>query len=165
VTPSFPPFVDRIWIDENGFEPSADFVKQFLDLPYDKHGRNPRYIDTNLKSLRLRMLMNAAPDTFTNWNLRCVRMRDVATTQLLARARLAESKQSALARARVEDEARQAQLLTRIQFLTGHEADIERDRLTAEQAIAKGLYLGIETPSIKVDVTGVILLSATPYPL
>lgn len=161
----FPPFVDRIWIDENGFEPSADFVKQFLDLPYDKHGRNPRYIDTNLKSLRLRMLMNAAPDTFTNWNLRCVRMRDVATTQLLARARLAESKQSALARARVEDEARQAQLLTRIQFLTGHEADIERDRLTAEQAIAKGLYLGIETPSIKVDVTGVILLSATPYPL
>lgn len=161
----FPPFVNCIWLDENGFEPSADFVRQFLDLPYDKHGRNPRYVDTNLKSLRLRMLMNAAPDTFANWNLRCVRMRDIATTQLLARARLADSKQSALARGQVEDEVRHAQLRTRIQFLTGHEADVERERLAAEQAIAECLYRGIESPSIKVDVAGVVLLSATPYPL
>jgi ATP-dependent helicase HepA len=161
----FSPFVDRIWVDENGFEPSADFIERFLDLPYDKHGLNPRYVDTNLKSLRLRMLIMAAPDAFANWNLRCVRMRDTAKAILLARARLAESKQAALARARVEDEVRFAQLRTRIQSLTGCEAEVERDQLAAEQAINEGLYRGIAAPSVKVDVAGVVLLSAGPYPL
>lgn len=161
----FPPFVDRIWVDEDGFEPSTDFIERFLDLPYDKHGRNPRYVDTNLKSWRLRRLMEAAPDAFANWDLRCVRMRDTAKETLLARTRLADSKRAALARARVEDEVRQAQLLARIQSLTGRESDLERNQLEAEQAISKGLYGGISDPVIKVDVAGVILLSATPYPL
>lgn len=161
----FPPFVDRIWVDENGFEPSADFIERFLDLPYDKHGLNPPYIDTNLKSRRLRMLMKAAPDAFTNWNLRCVRMCDAAKAKLLARARLAASKQMALARAHVEDEVRHAQLHTRIQSLTGCEAKVERDQLAAELAINEGLYRGIDAPFVKVDVAGVVLLSATPYPL
>lgn len=161
----FSPFVDRIWIDENGFEPSAEFIAQFLDLPFNKHGLNSCYVDTNLKSTRLRALMKAAPDAFENWNLRCVRMRDTAKAKLLARASLSEAKQAALARARVEDEVRQAQLRTRIQSLTGREADVERARLTAEQAINESLYRGIAAPSIKVDVAGVVLLSASPYPL
>jgi len=149
----------------DGFEPSTDFIERFLDLPYDKHGRNPRYVDTNLKSWRLRRLMEAAPDAFANWDLRCVRMRDTAKDTLLARTRLADSKRAALARARVEDEVRQAQLLARIQSLTGRESDLERNQLEAEQAISKGLYGGISGPVIKVDVAGVILLSATLYPL
>lgn len=161
----FPPFVDRIWVDENGLEPTADFIERFLDPPYDKHGLNPRYVDINLKSWRLRMLMKAAPDAFANWNLRCVRMCDAAKARLLARARLAASKQMALARAHVEDEVRHAQLHTRIQSLTGCEAKVERDQLAAEIAINEGLYRGIDAPLVKVDVAGVVLLSATPYPL
>jgi ATP-dependent helicase HepA len=161
----FPPFVDRVWIDENGFEPSAEFIERFLDLPYDKHGHNSHYVDTNLKSVRLRALMKAAPQAFANWNLRCERMRDTARTKLLARSRLEDSKQAALARARVEDEVRYAQLHTRIQSLTGREADVERHQLAAEQAINEGLYCGISDPSVKVDVAGVVLLSAGPCPL
>ncbi|MDD5034961.1 MAG: hypothetical protein PHE55_09405, partial [Methylococcaceae bacterium] len=161
----FRPFVDHIWVDENGFEPSADFIERFLDQPYDKHGQNPRYIDTNLKSVRLRALMEGAPDAFANWNLRCERMRNTAKAKLLARASLAESKRAATDRAREEDAVRQAQLRTRIQALTGREADLERNQLEAEQAINEGLYRGIIDPSVKVDVAGMVLLSATPYPL
>lgn len=161
----FPPIVDRMWVDEDGFEVSDDYASRFLDLPYDKHGRDPRYVDTNLKTARLRALMDAAPDAFTNWDLRCVRMREAAMRALLASPSLAEAKKSALARARVEDEIRHAQLRTRIQSMSGDQALLEHRQLVSEQAINTGLYQGIHEPSIKVDVAGVVLLSASPYPL
>ena len=161
----FPPFVDRIWVDEDGFEVSADFVSRFLDLPYDKHGRDPRYVDTNLKSSRLRALMDAAPDAFANWGTRCSRMREAAMGRLLARTQLDEAKKAALTRARIEDEIRHAQLRTRIQSLSGGLAILERRQLESEQAINTGLYQGIHAPSIRVDVAGVVLLSVSPYPL
>lgn len=161
----FPPFVDRIWVDEDGFEASADFVSRFLDLPYDKHGRDPRYVDTNLKTSRLRALMDAAPEAFANWGMRCSRMREAAMGRLLARTQLADAKKAALARARIEDEIRHAQLRTRIQSLSGGQAILERRQLESEQAINAGLYRGINAPSIKVDVAGVVLLSTSPYPL
>lgn len=161
----FPPIVDRIWVDEDGFEASADFVSRFLDLPYDKYGRDPRYVDINLKTARLRALMDAAADAFTNWEVRCGRMREAANGQLLARPSLAEAKKAALARARVEDEMRHAQLRARIQSMSGDQALLEQRQLTSEQAINAGLYQGIHAPSVKVDVAGVVLLSASPYPL
>ena len=161
----FPPIFDRVWIDEEGFEASAEFIENCLDLPYDKHGRDPRYVDTNLKTVRLRALMAAAPDGFANWDLRCGRMRDAAKKIVLARANLAEAKKAALARANLEDEIRHAQLRARIQSLAGAEAELERRQLLTEQAINAGLYRGIEEPTIKVDVAGVVLLSDSPFPL
>ena len=160
----FPPFVDRIWIDENGVEPLDDFIEHFLDLPYDKLGINPRYIDKNLKSVRLRKLMVVEPDAFANWDLRCIRMRDSAKTNFLARVKLAEWKKVALDHAHTEDDLRQAQLRTRIQSLTGREGDAERVQLAIEKAINEGLYRGIAAPTVKIDVSGVVLLSARPLP-
>jgi ATP-dependent helicase HepA len=161
----FAPIIDRIWVDEDGFEAPDDFVFSFLDLPYDKHGRDPRYVDTNLKTARLHALMTAAPDAFANWDVRCGRMREAAMGKILARTSLSEAKKAALARARIEDEIRHAQLRARIQSLSGGEAILERRQLESEQAINAGLYQGIQAPSIKVDVAGVVLLSASPYPL
>lgn len=159
----FAPFVDRIWIDENGVEPSVDFVERFLELPYDKNGTNPRYVDTNLKSTRFRKLIKSSPDTFANWDLLCIRMRDTAQTAFLKRKRLANLIMVALDRARAEDELRHAQMWTRIQSLRGREADLERNQLAIEQGINKGLYRGIDSPSVKIDVAGLVLLTATPY--
>lgn len=161
----FPPIVDRIWVDEDGFEIPVDFASRFLDLPYDKYGSDPLYVDTNLKTVRLRALMDVSTDAFANWDVRCVRMREAAMCKLLARASLAEAKKAALARAHLEDEMRHAQLRARIQSTTGNQALLERRQLAAEQAINAGLYRGINEPSIKVDVVGVVLLSASPYPL
>ncbi len=161
----FPPIVDRIWVDEDGFEASTDFVSRFLDIPYDKHGRDPRYVDTNLKSTRLRTLMEAAPTAFANWDVRCSRMCEAAMGKLLARPILAEAKKAALARARLEDDIRHAQLRARIQSMSGGQALLERRQLESEQAINAGLYQGIHAPCVKVDVAGVVLLSASPYPL
>jgi len=161
----FSPLVIQIWIDEEGDEPSTEFIEKFLRSPFDKNGRNGRYIDTNLKSLRFRSLMEAEQDTFANWGERCVRMRDRANAILDARADLANAKVVAIKRARLEDEVREAQLATRIRMLDGGEAEMEREQLALETKLNAALYRGIEMPSIKVDVAGVVFLSSTPFQL
>jgi len=160
----FPPLVVQVWIDEEGDEPSTEFIEKFLTSSYDKQGRNGIYIDTNLKSLRFRSLMEVAPDSFANWGERCVRMRDRAKANLVARKSLEDAKVVAIQRARIEDEVREAQLATRIRMLDGVEADSEREQLAIETKINAALYQGIEAPSIKVDVAGMVILSGMPFP-
>ena len=107
----------------------------------------------------------AAADEACREDVRCVRMREAAMGKLLARPSLAEAKKAALARACIEDEIRYAQLRARIQYLSGGQEVLERRQLESEQVINAGLYQGILGPSIKIDVAGVVLLSASPYPL
>ena len=121
------------------------------------------YIDTNLKSLRFLSLMETEPDTFANWAERCVRMRDRANVILVAKPGYAEAKVVAIKNARIEDEVREAQLATRIRMLDGVEADSERQQLALETKLNAALYQGIESPSIKVDVAGVVILSGMPF--
>ena len=160
----FPPFVVQVWIDEEGDEPSKEFIEKYLTLPYAKNGNKGIYIDTNLKSLRLRSLMEVAPESFSNWTERCVRMRDRAREILIGRPTLTEAKVIAIKLARIEDEMREAQLSTRIRILNGVEADSEREQLIFESKLNDALYKGIESPLIKVDVVGVVILSNTPFP-
>lgn len=160
----FPPIFVKVWIDEEGDEPSGDFIEKYLELPYDKFGKDGRYIDTNLKSLRFHSLMAAFPDTFANWAERCARMRDRAKAILLARQSLADAKKIAIERARIEDEIRAAQLATRIRMLDGLEAESERKQLELETKLNHALYLGIENPVLKIDVAGAVILSDMSFP-
>jgi ATP-dependent helicase HepA len=161
----FPPLVVQVWIDEEGDEPSTEFVARYLTTAFDKHGKNGIYIDTNLKSLRFRSLMEVAPDSFVNWDERCVRMRERAKAILIARPSLGDAKVAAMQRARIEDEVREAQLATRIRMLDGVEAESEQEQLTLETNLNAALYKGIETPSIKVDVAGMVILTGMPFPV
>lgn len=154
----------QIWVDEEGDETSTDFMETYLTPPYDKYGKNGIYVDKNLKSLRLRSLMALEPDVFSNWGERCVRMRDRAKAILIARPTLKDAKVAAIKRARIEDEIREAQLVTRIHMLDGVEADSEREQLALEKKLNAALYQGIDTPLIKVDVAGVVFLSNKQYP-
>jgi ATP-dependent helicase HepA len=159
----FPPFVVQVWIDEEGDEPSTEFIEKYLTLPYAKNGNKGIYIDTNLKSLRFRSLMEIAPDSFAIWGERCIRMRDRAKAILIARSNHTAAKVVAIKRARIEDEVREAQLATRIRMLNGVEANSEREQLEFEVNLNAALYQGIENPSIKVDVAGVVILAKTPF--
>jgi ATP-dependent helicase HepA len=159
----FPPLVVQIWIDEEGDEVSTEFIEKYLTVPYDKHGTNGTYHDTNLKSLRFLSLMETDPDTFANWTERCIRMRDSAKAILGAKSDHMEAKVTAIKNARIEDEVREAQLATRIRMLDGIESDSEREQLAIEKKLNAALYQGIETPLIKVDVAGVVILSGMPF--
>jgi len=63
-------------------------------------------------------------------------------------------------RALSEDDIRYAQLQTRIQSLQGDEAQTESNQLELERELGAALLRGISTPSIKVDVAGVVFLTS-----
>lgn len=160
----FSPFVLQIWVDEDGDEPTEEFLEQYLKLPYDKYGKNGIYSDTNLKPSRFRELIELIPDTFSNWSERCSRIRDLAKIILLKRPDFNNARVAAIKRAQEEDEVREAQLATRIRMLKGVEAESERAQLALEANINKALYKGIENPTIKLDVVGVIILTSLEFP-
>lgn len=159
----FPPAVYRVWVDEEGEEPHPEFVPHYLTPPYARDGVVGKYVDTNLNSSRIHMLARAMPDAFAEWADRCVEMRRRASGVLVNRQELAASKNAAIGKARMEDSVRFAQLLTRMQALKGKESEEEGLQLQFERDFNEGLYEGINRPSIKVDVVGVVFLSPRPF--
>jgi len=159
----FGPTVIQAWLDEEGAELPDDFVTTCLLPGYVKkpHPDNT-YIDKNLEAPELRKFQQWQPDIFENWNLRCGRMRDQALAIVLARPELQEKIRRALAKAEAEEDIRYAQLQTRIQSLQGIEQQVEEQQFLREQAINQALHRGISSPSIKVDVAGVVFLSRQP---
>lgn len=155
------PFIIHIWLDEDGEELTSEFVERFLAPKYAKEG-GPGYIDKNLGPEHFRALNRYLPDAFGNWNERCLRMHDRARALVLARPELAARKNKALARAHAQDDVRYAQLRTRIQSLSGTEAQVESAQLDLEQRLNDALYEGIAGPELKVDVAGVMFLSEQP---
>ena len=155
----FCPVVVPVWVDEEGEELSQEFIERFLLPVYAKRG-GEGYIDKNLEMPHLRAFRRIAPDTFANWSERCVRMRDRALAIVTAREELLSSQQVAVKRALAEDEIRFAQLQTRIQSLDGAEARTESGQLALERALGEALRRGIATPSVKVDVAGVVFLTS-----
>lgn len=157
----FGPTVMQVWVDEDGDELSEDFIERFLMPEYAKRGGNG-YIDKNLETPYFRAFRRMAPDTFTNWKERCERMRDRALAIMRAKPELKERQRSALDRALAEDEVRYAQLQARIQSLQGREAEAEARQLKLEQALNEAVHRGITSPSVKVDVAGVVFLTSEP---
>ena len=92
-------------------------------------------------------------------------MRDKAKAIVKARPELLERQKDSLGRAVAEDEIRYAQLCTRIQSLDGREATAEAEQLALERSLNEALHRGISSPSIKVDVAGVVFLTSEPVSL
>lgn len=157
----FSPRVAQVWVDEEGNELDSNFIERYLQPEYAKKG-GKGYTDKNLEMPHLRAFRRLAPDTFDNWSERCGRMRERALAIVVAREDLLQSQQSAVKHAQVEDEIRYAQLHTRIQSLQGSEATTESHQLVMERELGAALLRGISSPSIKVDVAGVVFVTSEP---
>jgi ATP-dependent helicase HepA len=155
----FPPFIEQIWLDQEGKEPPPAFIQEHLIAKYDKNGEQDGYLDTNLKTVKLRKLMDSDPEEFENWDLRCMRMRDIAFGIVSTREHLIDKKKAAIKNARLTDEVRFAQLNSRINSLDKIEAEAESSQLLVERMLSDALAEGIEKPKIKVDVVGAVILS------
>ncbi|MBL1265484.1 protein DpdE [Candidatus Methylomicrobium oryzae] len=160
----FRPVVIQVWLDEEGDELPQEFIERYLAARYAKEGSNG-YIDKNLDISYLNAFKRCSPDIFKNWNERCERMRDKAKVIVESRSELLNRQKDSLGRALAEDEIRYAQLQTRIQSLDGREATAEAEQLVLEQTLNEALHRGISSPSIKVDVAGVVFLTSEPVSL
>jgi ATP-dependent helicase HepA len=160
----FRPDVIQVWLDEEGDELPQEFIERYLSPRYAKEGGNG-YIDKNLDITYLNAFKKLSPDIFTNWNERCERMRDKAIAIVRSKPEMLERQKASLGRALAEDEIRYAQLHTRIQSLDGREASAEAEQLVLEQILNEALHRGISSPSIKVDVAGVVFLTSAPVSL
>ena len=157
----FSPTVEQVWVDEEGEELDGKFIENFLLREYAKKG-GQGYIDKNLEMPHLRAFRQFAPDIFENWNERCTRLRERALAIVVAREDLLQSQQSAIKCALAEDDVRYAQLHSRIQSLQGSEAKSESKQLEMERQLGAALLRGITSPSIKVDVAGVVFVTSEP---
>lgn len=160
----FRPTVIQVWLNDEGDELPEVFVEQYLAPRYAKEGGDG-YIDKNLDISYLAAFKRWSPDILTNWTERCERMRDKAKAIVKARPELLERQKDSLGRAVAEDEIRYAQLCTRIQSLDGREATAEAEQLALERSLNEALHRGISSPSIKVDVAGVVFLTSEPVSL
>ncbi|MBF0239226.1 MAG: SWF/SNF helicase family protein [SAR324 cluster bacterium] len=158
----FPPTVVHLWLDEEGNVPDSELIETCLDQPYSKNKDSNDYHDTNLNPNRFSSLIRSTPDFFDNWNLRCHRMREKALSILVNQQDLQDSQRDAIKNAKIQDEIRYAQLSTRIQHLTGKEADNEQKQLIFEKKLNEALYDGIQDPMIHLDVVGVVFLTNKP---
>jgi ATP-dependent helicase HepA len=154
----FRPTIIQVWLDADGDELPTEFVVRYLDLEYAKEGRGT-YVDKNLDVSYLTAMRSWSPDILINWADRCERMRATAKAIVLARPELIKQQKQSLARALAEDEIRYAQLRTRIQSLEAREAFGESEQLSLEQSLNEALHRGISSPTIKVDVAGVVFLT------
>jgi ATP-dependent helicase HepA len=157
----FRPIFIQVWLNEEGEELPPEFIKRYLTSPYAKVGVDG-YIDKNLDITYLNAFKRLSPDIFTNWNVRCHRMRDKAIALVKNKPELLERQKDSIEKALAEDEIRYAQLQTRIQSLEGREASAEEEQLVLEQNLNKALHRGISCPSIKIDVAGVVFLTSEP---
>lgn len=160
----FRPTVIQVWLDEEGDELPAELVEKYLAHRYAKDGRE-NYIDKNLDASLLSAFRLLSPDIFVNWSKRCERMRDKAKDIARTKPELRERQKASLDRALAEDEIRYAQLRARIQALDGRESHAEQKQLALESSINEALHRGIWSPSIKVDVVGVVFLTSEPVSL
>jgi len=110
----------------------------------------------------LRAFRQLAPDIFENWNERCARLRERALGIVVAREDFLQSQQGAIKCALAVDDVRFAQLHSRIQSLQGAEAKSESKQLEMERELSAALLRGISSPSIKVDVAGVVFVTSEP---
>ena len=152
------PFIIHVWLDEDGEEVAPAVVERLLSPEYAKDGGDG-YIDKNLGTEHFRALKRFAPEAFSNWAERCLRMNDRAHVVVLAKPELAALKHAALKHARAEDDVRHAQMRTRIRSLVGTEAEAESAEFKLEQRLNDALYEGIANPVLKVDVAGVVFVS------
>jgi ATP-dependent helicase HepA len=161
----FPPLIISLWVNEEGDRVQSDLISKYLELPYNRDRGDETYKDTNLKSLRFRALMQKMPNEFDNWNARCFRMREFALGYIKNNETLNKSIKTAIATAKVDDELRETQLKTRIQLLRGIEAQSEQNQLEIQNVLSSLISNGIRHPSIKIDATGLTILTNQIFPL
>ena len=159
----FPPTFQQIWLDAE-MEPVLDAsLISILQKPYFKGTPEDENRDQNLNSERWSKLVSIDLPVIDYWAETVDLARKKAETVLRQHVGLSEKIKQSLKLAKETDQARFAQLQTRISQAENSEIISETTLLTIERQTAESFYRGLASPKITVDMIGAIFLS--PYGL
>lgn len=158
----FPPFFQRLWLDEV-LEPVEDpKILEMLEARYAPRG-DAAYQDVNLNPRRIRLLASKRLPVVREWPNQVMKARKVAEEKLRQVADVSERAAQAVTRARMEDAGRFARLRLRIARDDAALSEEERRRLAVEEPVAEALYQGILNPRVTLDTIGAVFLSPSPF--
>jgi len=156
----FPPTFENMWLDAE-LEPVSDAsLLNILQKPYSKGSPEDDDKDQNLNSERWSQLSSLDLPIMDYWSETVEQARKKAETVLRQHINLSEFIQDALKLAKGSDQARFAQLRTRITQARDLEAVSETKLLKIESETAESFYRGLTSPKITVDMIGAVFLSA-----
>lgn len=156
---TFPPDYQKVWLD-GALEPVTDkTILSLLEEPYHKATREEANRDLNLNSDRWAKLKAIRVPVLDYWSEIILQAREQAETVLFQKLELTESIDNALKIGEEVDQARFAQLRTRIRHADASEAEFEEKLLGIEAETAEHFYGGIEKPKITLDMIGAVFLS------
>lgn len=157
----FSPIVETIWLNSELEPADTKILKDYLIEEYKRPLRNKAIKDFNLNSSRWEKVKAKNLDVLDYWSSLCFKAKEVAIKEIRKTTKLDNLTKKCIETNKEKDEYYYAQLRSRIAYLTGIEADKEKERLTIEQKINEALYQGVIEPKFYLDVIGAIFLSGT----
>jgi ATP-dependent helicase HepA len=157
----FPPLAEVVFLDTDLNPVTDQQILRILERPYRAHDR--RGTDYSLANERLAVLDQLVPST--RWVELCGRARAASATEVMGRgtpplrercAELARDAERALG-ARVE----QLRLRAGYERSGGERPGLARE-LLREELVSQALVRGIDTPSLRLDSVGFIVVSGRP---
>jgi ATP-dependent helicase HepA len=156
---TFPPAFHQIWLDGELEPVSDETTLKLLAEPYLQRTREDANKDLNLNWERWDKLKAIELPVIDYWSDMVQDARERAEASLGQQIDLGYQIEEALKVAKNVDQARFAQLQTRIRHADDAEASFEKKLLSIETSTAESFYQGIRDPKITLDMIGAVFLS------
>lgn len=153
----FPPLIVTVWVDERGQQLDDSPLLDVLQEPYVKPQDKPAGGDYSLNRSRIEAAYNYVPDA--QWSQRWHDAEAAAVNLVRGLPEVQDAIVAGLQHARADSAKRVRQLQLRAVRAAGSErVALERD-LAFEETAEWALTTAIETPTLRLDCTGIVIVS------
>jgi ATP-dependent helicase HepA len=156
----FPVQYNTIWLDSDMEEVADPQTLELVQGTFDKDPRADGSFDRNLSSERWQEAVRRLE--ISDWVGLCDNLRVVAEERLKESVRYGKHQTSAIERFRSQTEQRDNIYSSRMAHLNEAAQDTEKRLMTVDLELDKVVRSGIESPSIRVDSIGCVILASDP---
>lgn len=154
----FPPLIVTVWVDELGRQLSDSSLLNVLQEPYAKPDDTSAGGDYSLNRSRIEAAYQYIPAP--QWSKRWQDAEACAVNLVMSLAEVQGAIKTGLDHAAAESAKRVKQLRLRSARVAGNEHEALEREVAFEEAVGRSLCKAIENPALRLDSTGVVILSA-----
>ncbi|MGY2129387.1 protein DpdE [Blastococcus sp. SYSU DS0617] len=153
----FPPLIVTVWVDQHGHQIADAKLLETLESPYIKPGNGSPGGDFSLSRKRIGAAYKVTPAA--EWSQRWRSAEGVAAKSALSLPEVKNAIATGLANARIDSERRVRQLKLRAVRSSVGEGRALEEEAAYEKEAGQTLAVAIEAPRLRLDGTGVVVLS------